>query len=258
VSDEFRGDEFRRILGINFFAGSAKSAVDRMEHGGLLVVPAAPALKDLACNPSYREALEQADLCIADSSLMVLLWNLLERDHIHKLSGLAYLRELLARPEFRDHAQQSLWVMANSASAKRNLLWLREQGIILSHENVYIAPVYSKSQPIQDDALLAKANQLRARDIVLTVGGGTQERVGLYLKQNLKFKPAIHCIGAAIAFLSGDQVEIPEWADHAGLGWLLRCLSAPRRYVPRYWQARKLVPLMLRYRSRMPLLEARG
>jgi len=258
VSDEFRRDDFRQILGINFFAGSAKFAVDRMEHGGLLVVPAAPALTDLTSNSSYREALVQADLCIADSSLMVLLWNLIERDHIHKLSGLAYLRELLARPGFRDHAQQSLWVMANPASAKRNLLWLREQGIFLSHENVYVAPVYPKSHPIDDAALLAKAIQLQARDIVLTVGGGTQERVGLYLKQNLNFKPSIHCIGAAIAFLSGDQVEIPEWADHAGFGWLLRCLSAPRRYVPRYWQARKLIPLMLRYRSRMPLLEARG
>jgi len=248
VSDELHSD-FRRILGINFFAGSAKSAVDRMEQGGLLVVPAAPALKDLACNPGYREALEQADLCIADSSLMVLLWNLLERDHIRKLSGLAYLRELLARPGFRDHAEQSLWVMANPVSTQRNLRWLREQGIFLNNENIYVAPVFDKNKPIEDAALLAKASELRPRDIVLTVGGGTQERVGLYLKQNLNFNPAIHCIGAAIAFLSGDQVQIPVWADHAGLGWLYRCVSAPQRYVPRYWEARKLIPLMLRSRK---------
>jgi exopolysaccharide biosynthesis WecB/TagA/CpsF family protein len=249
-------EEFRRILGINFFAGSAKSAVDRMEHGGLLVVPAAPALAELPYNRSYRDSLEQADLCIADSSFMVLLWNLLERDHIHKLSGLAYLRELLERPGFREHAEQSLWVMANPVSTQRNLRWLREQGIFLTNENIYIAPQFSRSKPIEDSQLLAQANQAQARDIVLTLGGGTQERVGLYLKQNLNYKPAIHCIGAAIAFLSGDQVHIPVWADHAGLGWFYRCLSAPRRYVPRYWQARKLVPLMLRYRSRTPLLNS--
>jgi UDP-N-acetyl-D-mannosaminuronic acid transferase (WecB/TagA/CpsF family) len=72
------------------------------------------------------------------------------------------------------------------------------------------------------------------------------------LKQNLQPLPAIHCIGAAIAFLSGDQVRIPLWVDRLYLGWLLRCLSQPRRYVPRYWSARKLVKLMLRYGETLP------
>ena len=65
-------------------------------------------------------------------------------------------------------------------------------------------------------------------------------------------KPTIHCIGAAIAFLSGDQVNIPVWGDRFYLGWLLRCLSDPKRYIPRYWDARKLIALMVRYRDRLP------
>jgi hypothetical protein len=37
-----------KILGIDFFQGTAAEAVDRMgAEGGLLVVPAAPALKDM-------------------------------------------------------------------------------------------------------------------------------------------------------------------------------------------------------------------
>jgi len=87
-------------------------------------------------------------------------------------------------------------------------------------------------------------------------GGGTQERLGAYLKQNLSYRPSIHCIGAAIAFLSGDQVHIPVWADRLYLGWLYRCISEPRRYVPRYWDARKLVYLLIRYRERLPVIEA--
>jgi UDP-N-acetyl-D-mannosaminuronic acid transferase (WecB/TagA/CpsF family) len=66
--------------------------------------------------------------------------------------------------------------------------------------------------------------------------------------------PAIHCIGAAIAFLSGDQVNIPAWADKYFLGWAFRSFSEPRRYIPRYWQARKLLGLMLRNRSNLPAL----
>jgi UDP-N-acetyl-D-mannosaminuronic acid transferase (WecB/TagA/CpsF family) len=86
----------------------------------------------------------------------------------------------------------------------------------------------------------------------VTLGGGTQERLGLYLRSELDCKPSIHCIGAAIAFLSGDQVQIPRWADRMYLGWLFRCLSDPRRYMPRYWDARKLFSLMVRYGSSLP------
>jgi len=91
------------------------------------------------------------------------------------------------------------------------------------------------------------------RHIVVGLGGGTQERLGLYLKQNLAYKPAIHCIGAAIAFLSGDQVRIPVWVDKMGLGWLWRSVSNPSQYGPRYWDARHLAPLLFRYRERLPI-----
>jgi UDP-N-acetyl-D-mannosaminuronic acid transferase (WecB/TagA/CpsF family) len=90
--------------------------------------------------------------------------------------------------------------------------------------------------------------------VILTIGGGSQERLGLYLKQRLSYRPAIHCIGAAIAFLSGDQVHIPVWVDKLYLCWLFRCLSNPKRHIPRYWSARKLVALMWRYRNRLPAL----
>jgi UDP-N-acetyl-D-mannosaminuronic acid transferase (WecB/TagA/CpsF family) len=100
--------------------------------------------------------------------------------------------------------------------------------------------------------------RLRPQHVVVTVGGGTQERLGLYLKRNLPYLPAIHCIGAAIAFLSGDQVHIPVWADKFYLGWLFRSLSDPKRYVPRYWDARNLFQLILRYRHELPPLIERG
>ena len=61
------------------------------------VVPAAPALKDIDRNPAYRDALLKADLCITDSAFMVLIWNRISKQKIHRLSGLKYLRELLRR-----------------------------------------------------------------------------------------------------------------------------------------------------------------
>lgn len=224
-----------------------------MRRGGLLVVPAAPALKDLESNESYREALLNADCTIADSAFMVLIWNRLQATPIRRLSGLEYLRELLREPDVRQPGN-TLWIMASPPSAKRNLAWLAQQGITVPEDLTYLAPLYSGST-ISDAGLLERLERLRPRHVVVTVGGGTQERLGLYLKRNLSYRPAIHCIGAAIAFLSGDQVHIPVWADRFYLGWLFRSLSEPRRYIPRYWGARKLLSLMLRYRDRLPDLK---
>jgi UDP-N-acetyl-D-mannosaminuronic acid transferase (WecB/TagA/CpsF family) len=244
-----------RILGIDFFDGSAKEAIDIMRtNGGLLVVPAAPALKDLDQSRDYRESLLNADLAITDSAFMVLIWNRLQSVPIKRLSGLEYLRELLLEPDVRQPGN-TLWIMASPVSAKRNLDWLAGQGITIPEDHIYMAPMYGNA-PIDDPALIECLDRLRPQHVIVTIGGGTQERLGLYLKRNLSYRPAIHCIGAAIAFLSGDQVHIPVWADKYYLGWLLRSLAEPKRYIPRYWDARKLLALMLRHRSRLPDLKA--
>jgi UDP-N-acetyl-D-mannosaminuronic acid transferase (WecB/TagA/CpsF family) len=243
-----------RILGIDFFDGSAQVAIAIMRNGGLLVVPAAPALKDLDCNLDYRESLLNADLAITDSAFMVLIWNRLQSNRIKRLSGLEYLRELLLEPDVRQPGN-TLWIMASPVSASRNLAWLAEQGITIPEDYIYMAPMYGNAA-ISDPALLERINRLGPAHIIVTIGGGTQERLGLYLKRNLNYLPAIHCIGAAIAFLSGDQVFIPVWADKFYMGWLFRSLSEPKRYIPRYWEARKLLFLMLRHRGQLPNLKA--
>jgi UDP-N-acetyl-D-mannosaminuronic acid transferase (WecB/TagA/CpsF family) len=241
---------FQQILGIRFLVGTADEAIDQISgNGGMVVVPAAPALKNLAHDKRYRDALLGADFAIADSALMVILWNLIQHDNIPKLSGLRYLRALIDRDHFR-RPGANFWVMPNPKAAGRNVAWLRENGMYVANDDVYHAPIYGHT--LEDRELLRRLEERRPAHIVLGLGGGAQERLGLYLKQNLSYRPAIHCIGAAIAFLSGDQVYIPVWVDRAGLGWLWRSLSAPSVYGPRYWDARHLAPLMIRFRDRLP------
>jgi hypothetical protein len=196
---------------------------------------------------------------------MVLIWNRLQSKTIKRLSGLEYLRVLLREPGVQQPGN-TVWIMANPISAQRNLAWLEEQGITIPEDHIYMAPMYSaparsgaddaSSASLSDPVLLELLDRLRPEHVILTIGGGTQERLGLYLKRNLSYLPAIHCVGAAIAFLSGDQVHIPIWADKYYLGWLFRSISEPKRYGPRYWEARKLLDLMVRNRSHLPPLKS--
>lgn len=243
---------FRQILGIRFFIGSAEEAVKIGLQGGLVVVPAAPALVELQTNESYREALFNADLAITDSGLMVLVWQLLTGKKIARVSGLKYLK-LLFEMRALQPCESVLWIMPNATARDQNLAWLQKQGYDFTENDCYLAPNYLGGRII-DDALVAMISQRKPKNIVVCLGGGTQERLGLMLKRECSFKPGIHCIGAAIGFLTGNQVHIPTWADRFYLGWLFRCLSEPRKFVPRYWKACKLVPMMIRYRENPPKL----
>jgi N-acetylglucosaminyldiphosphoundecaprenol N-acetyl-beta-D-mannosaminyltransferase len=243
---------FRQILGIRFFTGGAEEAVQIGLRGGLVVVPAAPALVELQTNEFYREAVFNADLAITDSAFMVLLWRFLTGERIPRVSGLKYLRLMVEMKALLPH-ESVLWIMPNAAARDQNLAWLRSQGHDFTNEDCYLAPHYPTG-PIVDGDLVALVKQRRPGHIIVCLGGGTQERVGLMLKRNCDFQPGIHCIGAAIGFLSGNQAGIPPWADRFFLGWLCRCLSEPGKFVPRYWRAARLLPMMVRYRQNPPAL----
>jgi len=235
---------YRNILGINFFVGRASEAVRRGLRGGLVVAPAAPALVNLQDDLHYWQAVSQADMAITDSSLMVMAWNLMRRDNITRVSGLEYLVLLLRSLRTKSQKERPFFVMPGKDSVSRTMAWLRNQGILCDERQMYIAPMYEPGA-IADYDLLNLLKKKRPMQIIIALGGGTQERLGLFLRTNLPYKPGIHCIGAALGFLTGEQVRIPMWADHLYVGWLLRCFSKPQSYVPRYWKARKLVWQML-------------
>jgi UDP-N-acetyl-D-mannosaminuronic acid transferase (WecB/TagA/CpsF family) len=250
MSEETGTQDFRVILGLRFFVGPADAAVQLGLRGGLVVVPSAPVLVTMVDDPDTRRALLGSRLALTDSGLMVIIWNYICGDHVLRVSGLEYLHLILKEPALLQPGA-TFWIMPNREALVRCLAWLVRAGHPVTEENFYIAPFYGKGT-IRDDTLLEIVLRLKPRHIFTCIGGGTQERLGYYLQENLGFQPGIHCIGAAIGFLSGDQVHIPLWADAWRIGWLFRCLAAPHIFIPRYWRALRLVPLLLKYRDQLP------
>jgi len=249
------------ILGINFFGGTSREAVDQISRsGGLLVAPAAPSLINVCRDEEYRQAILASDLAIADSGFMVMLWKLFTGETVPRISGLEHVKRLIEHESVQQPGAV-LWVVATGSSGERLLAFLRSgeykrllcSGIPVSEEDIFVAPKYGR--PVGDEALLGIASQNRPRHIVVAVGGGVQDKLGQYLLERLEYRPAIHCIGAALGFLTGDQVRIPDWADKYYLGWFFRSLAQPKVFVPRFWSARKLPWLIWKYRDRLPPLE---
>lgn len=240
---------FRQILGIRFYVGPLDGLLELTMRGGLIAVPSAPVLTRLPEDAAHREAVEGCDFAITDSGFMVLLWLLFQRERLIRISGLRFLSALLARPELRVPGK-TFWVMPGAEDAAANQRWLAGQGIVVSDEAMYLAPHYAGGGILADPALLAAIERQRPQFVVLCLGGGVQERLGHYLRRHLTYTPALICTGAAIAFLSGRQTNIPNWADRLFLGWLFRLLSDPKRFWPRYQHALRLPPLLFKYGSR--------
>jgi exopolysaccharide biosynthesis WecB/TagA/CpsF family protein len=240
-----------QILGVRFFNGTVDEAVEQMStSGGLLVVPAGPALVKLQGDEGYRHALVAADMAIADSGAMVLLWRIFTGRRVERISGLKFLKQLMTRLASHPN-ERVLWIVPSERAHDKTITWLRRVNLT-SAADFYVAPRYQPE--VRDDALVAKIDNHPPAHIVVGIGGGVQEKLGLFLKENLRARPAIHCIGAALAFLTGDQPPIPMWADRFYLGWFLRLLRQPRIFGPRYLSALKLPALIFRYKASLPPL----
>jgi len=262
--------DWERILGVRFFDGAAPDAVDYITRvGGYTVVPAAPALVKIENDPAYRRALVEADLAIADSGFMVLLWRVLRGRTIARISGLKYLRILLANPRLHERGSIFL-VLPHQSSREKALVWLGKEDFEITADDCYIAPKYfscshgsvsreerervsqKRGYSIADDALVAILQSRKPKHIIIGIGGGMQDKLGSYLKHQLTYRPGIYCIGAAPGFVTGDQVVIPMWADRFFVGWIFRLLAQPRVLLPRFWSARRLPGMIWRYGSEMP------
>ena len=240
-----------QILGVRFINGTVDEAVEAMSaNGGLLVVPAAPALVKICDDAEYRRALLASDVAIADSGAMVLFWKIFTGRKVERISGLKYLKCLVER--LKSHpTERVLWILPSESAHEKTVAWLRSVNLDATSD-FYIAPRYGEK--VYDAALAGRIDNYSPPHVVIGIGGGVQEKLGLFLKENLRTRPAIHCIGAALAFLSGDQPPIPGWADRFYLGWFLRLLRQPRIFGPRYLRAFELPFLIARYREKLPPL----
>jgi UDP-N-acetyl-D-mannosaminuronic acid transferase (WecB/TagA/CpsF family) len=242
-------DIFRKILGVRFYIGDLEGLLARIQDAGLVVVPSAPVMVRLADDPAHREAVEGADMAVTDSSFMVLLWLLKTGERVTRISGLRLMRAIVAGPDFRKKGE-TFWVMPSEADSDANLEWLRVKGFEVGGEDAYVAPMYPRTGPLSDEALVRRILEARPRMVVIGLSGGVQERLGYGLLSQLDYRPTILCIGGAIAFLSGRQTRIPVWADRLALGWVLRFLSAPRSFSAKLEGVGRLLFLIFRHGER--------
>jgi len=233
----------KTIWGINFINGGYIEAMKYLKQGGLMVVPAAPALATIKTDKKYHQALMNADFAIPDSGYMVLILKILKKISFKKFSGYAFLNLFLQENEFKKNNCLFL-IDPTSQDSIINNQYLKKHNILIKKDYHYCAPIYNKNNII-DSILLNILERKKPKYIMINLGGGVQERLGSYLKNNLSYNPGIICTGAAIAFFTGKQAKIPKIIDTLYLGWLYRSILNPRIFIPRYLKGFKLLYMLI-------------
>jgi UDP-N-acetyl-D-mannosaminuronic acid transferase (WecB/TagA/CpsF family) len=233
--------KYIKIFDINFIDANFKNIKSILDKGGLLVLPSGPGLATIKSDFRYYKALKNADLVLFDSGYFCLLLRFLKNINVQKFSGFKFLKIFLK--EFNKKKQKRIYLVEPSTYLQKiNKEYLKKNNINNIYQ--YVAPIYKKNK-IYDNKLLKNIKKIKPKYIIINLGGGTQEVLGLYLKQNLNYKPSIICSGAAISFLTNQQAPLTNLLDNLYISWLVRIFFDPKQFLPRYLSAFKLFFLVL-------------
>lgn len=224
---DFKEDQFNQII----------------KKKGLFVFPSGFGLPSIENDLRYYLSLKKADFVFFDSGFFVLLLKFFKKIKVNKFSGYKFLN--LFFDYLKKNKRKSIFCIdPNLPYSKKNKSYLNLLGL----KNIYnyLAPIYKTNKGLNDKKLLKKITKIKPNFIMINLGGGTQEVLGLYLKKNLKFKSSIICTGGAISFFTGDQAPINNFIDTFYLGWLIRLIFNPFIFFKRFMYALKLLPIVIK------------
>tara|TARA_B100001093_G_scaffold516877_1_gene596812 strand:- start:1160 stop:1891 length:732 start_codon:yes stop_codon:yes gene_type:complete len=225
VFNNFNHDDFDKII----------------SKKGLFTFPSGPGLASIDDSKKYYNSLKKADYVFLDSGFFVLLLKLFKRIKVNKFSGYKFLN--LFFKYLKENNDKSIFCIdPNNKFSKSNKTYIKKLGIKKIYN--YTAPKYDPNN-LYDKKLLKKIKKIKPNFIITNIGGGTQEILGLYLRENLKFKTSILCNGGAISFFTGDQAPINDLVDKLYLGWFVRLIFNPFTFFKRYFYALKLLPMVI-------------
>jgi N-acetylglucosaminyldiphosphoundecaprenol N-acetyl-beta-D-mannosaminyltransferase len=193
---------------------------------------------------AFREAYAAASLSLVDG--MPLLWaaRLLGHAVPEKVSGSDLLKPLVERAaneRWRVYLFGGAPGVAERAAAK---LTFEFPGLRIAGAD---GPQVDLSAPREARMEAVRRIQGSRPDLVLVALGGFKAELWSF-EMAEALRPAVLVgVGAALDFVTGAQRRAPAWMSSAGLEWLHRLASDPRRLARRYLlRDPKFAPLVLR------------
>jgi len=187
-------------------------------------------LRHARSSPGFREALEAADLAVADG--MPLLWasRLFRRRLPERIAGVD-LAEQCARLA-AEKGYRLFLLGAGPGVAQSTAKVLRERYPGLTVVGCYTPPIGDFSP--EEEERIRQAIAVAKPDILLVALPTPRQELWNYANARRWNVPVVIGVGAAFDMLSGEVSRAPMWMRRRGLEWSFRLVMEPRRLWKRY------------------------
>ena len=224
----------RRILGMRVDATSyarAAQAIAEMAqaHGGVTCVATVHMVMEACDDPSFQRIVNASDLVTSDG--MPLVWTLRARGlaDAQRVYGPDLVPEVCALAAARGIPVGFYGGSPEVMARMTERLAARFPGLRVAFA---MAPPFRALTPAEDEQVVAAIRESGARILFVGLGCPKQERWMAAHRERLACAQV--GVGAAFDFLAGAKRQAPRLLQHAGLEWLFRLASEPRRLWRRY------------------------
>lgn len=206
----------------------AEAAAFGTHRYGYVVTPNVDNFISLYENASFRALYAEATYVLLDSRVAAAAFRLLRGIRIPVCTGSDLTSSLLSEVIAPDDKVVLIGCSPEQADFLRKRYGLRQ---LLHHE----PPMGFIENPAEVEACLRFVEAAAPFRFCLIAIGNPQ---GVVIAQRLGARKRARglalAIGASVDFLTGRQRRAPVWMQRAGLEWLYRLLSNPRRLASRY------------------------
>jgi len=237
------------IAGIHVHAIDERAALDRIEamiatrRPHLMVVVNASKLVLATEDPALQRIISSADLVTADGMSVVWGARLLGARLPGRVTGIDTMEKLVARSEDRGWRVFFLGAKREALDGAIAVLTARHPSLIVagSHDGYFSG---------REPEIVTMVRDAKPDLLFVAMGSPAQER---FLAANLDAMAVPFSLGVGGSFdhIAGISRRAPVWMQRAGLEWLYRFASEPRRLWRRYLIGNtKFAMLLLRERRR--------
>ncbi|MEA4906569.1 MAG: WecB/TagA/CpsF family glycosyltransferase [Anaerolineaceae bacterium] len=224
------------ILGVGVSAIHMEQAVERIEAwiraGRPEYVCVTPAHAVMACqdDEELRAIYNHSGLTTPDGMAIVWLLRWAGFSTVERVYGPDLLQAMCARSVGRGYRHYFYGGAPGVAAQLAQRLQRDYPGLIVAGVE---SPPYRRLTEEEDQAVVQRIREAQADVVWVGIGSPRQER-WMHAHYRQLGKPVLVGVGAAFDFLSGRKPQAPRWVQRAGLEWLYRLVSEPRRLWKRY------------------------
>lgn len=184
-------------------------------------------------NEEFRAAYADAALVLVDGAPLVWASWLLDAGVPERVAGSDLIPALLSSAQRlgRDLKLYFLGAAAGVGERAARAAEERFQGVRVV--GTFSPPVGFERDEEQNRDILARIADA-APDLLIVGLGAPKQELWVYRHREQLKVPVALCAGATIDFLAGSKARAPRWMRKAGVEWVHRVVTEPRRLAPRY------------------------